>query len=76
MKSSLQMLVISVVVSLTGCVSVNIQSNAKADAKPAFRRILIESRLPKMKPTYLPTFQKGVSGWLSGMRGIQQPDFV
>lgn len=57
MKSSLKILVISVVASLTGCVSVNIQSNAKADAKPAFRRILIESRLPRMKPTYLPTFQ-------------------
>ncbi len=40
-----------------GCASVNIQSNVKADAKPAFRRILVVSRLSRVSPDYLPKFQ-------------------
>ncbi|GAB2559395.1 hypothetical protein [Spirosoma areae] len=52
-----KVLMISFLASLTGCIAVNFQSNVKADATPEFRRILIESRLPTVKPTYLPTFQ-------------------
>jgi hypothetical protein len=41
---------------LTGCVSVNIQSNTKAEATPEFHRILIESRLPETDNAYLNQF--------------------
>lgn len=58
MKSTTQLLLISLFIGLTGCArSVQFQSNIKANAKPEFSRILIESRLAVIKPTYLPSFQ-------------------
>ncbi|WP_240625457.1 hypothetical protein [Spirosoma pollinicola] len=33
------------------------QTNVKTDAKPEFRRILVVSKLPAVKETYLPSFQ-------------------
>jgi hypothetical protein len=47
----------SLLINLTGCVTATIQSNVKVDARPEFRRILVVSRLPAVEPTYLPTFQ-------------------
>ena len=52
-----RVLLLSVLVTLTGCVTATIQSNVRSDAKPAFRRILVVSRLPTVKEAYLPTFQ-------------------
>ncbi|WP_461088912.1 hypothetical protein [Spirosoma gilvum] len=58
MKSILSgLLISSLLISLTGCVTATIQSNVKADAKPEFKRILIVSRLPKTNPTYLASLQ-------------------
>lgn len=50
-------LLMSLFVSLTGCMPVTIQSNMKADAMPEFRRILVVSRLSTVTPAYLPKFQ-------------------
>lgn len=52
-----QALLIIIFVNLMGCVTATIQSNVKADDKPAFRRILLMSRLSTVTPTYLPKFQ-------------------
>ena len=58
MKKITQFLVVSLTLSLTGCSpSISFQSNRKTEAQPEFSRILIESRLPKINPVYLPSFQ-------------------
>lgn len=58
MKNTTHLLLIILLISLTGCArSVSFQSNKKAEAQPEFSRILVESRLPTIKPTYLPSFQ-------------------
>lgn len=44
-------------ISLTGCTTVHIQTNVKPADKPEFRRILVVSNLPQMVPTYLARFQ-------------------
>lgn len=57
MKIFRQLITLSLLINLASCITANIQSNVKADAKPEFRRILVVSRLPKTHATYLPTFQ-------------------
>lgn len=57
MKLRQCILLAAIPILLLDCVSVNIQSNVKADAKPAFRRILVVSRLSRVSPAYLPKFQ-------------------
>jgi hypothetical protein len=57
MKLSHGILLTIVCLLVNGCVSVSIQSNVKADARPVFRRILVVSRLSTVSPTYLPKFQ-------------------
>ncbi|WP_018618481.1 hypothetical protein [Spirosoma luteum] len=57
MKRTIQVLVIGLASMLAGCVSVNIQSNIKKEAQPEFSRILVESRLSQVGPTYLSSFQ-------------------
>lgn len=58
MKITARILLVGLVAGLTGCSpSISFQSNKKAAAQPEFSRILIESRLPNVNPTYLPTFQ-------------------
>lgn len=42
---------------LTGCVAVNIQSNVRSEEKPDFQRILIVSKLPVQRASYLAKFQ-------------------
>ena len=56
MKTITQLLVIGFTSILVGCVSVNIQSNAKKEAIPEFHRLLIDSRLPETDNTYLDKF--------------------
>lgn len=51
------LLISSLLVALTSCVTATFQSNVKADAKPEFKRILIVSRLPATKPAYLASLQ-------------------
>lgn len=57
MTRSLRYALLLTTAALTGCVSVNIQSNVKPDAIPDFRRILIVSKLPVQSPDYLARFQ-------------------
>ncbi|CAN5446176.1 hypothetical protein BH09BAC4_BH09BAC4_01420 [soil metagenome] len=58
MKTALyQVLLVSLLASLTSCYRTPIQSNVKREAKPEFRRILVVSNLSTVEPTYLPTFQ-------------------
>ncbi len=58
MKSIVYGLLIgSLLVCLTGCVTATFQTNVKTDATPAFKRILIVSRLPTTKPDYLASLQ-------------------
>ena len=55
MKSSYRLLVISLVVSLIGCVT--IQSNTKSDAvPPIFRRVLIVTKMLHAPDTYVQRF--------------------
>ena len=42
---------------ITGCFRASFQSNTNPDAKPAFSRILIVSKISQVSPTYLPTLQ-------------------
>ena len=56
-KTISKLLMIGLVASLTGCYTARIVSNVKVDARPEFRRILIVSKLPNIRPEYLPTFQ-------------------
>ncbi len=56
MKTMTHLLVISLMATLVGCVSVNIQSNVRTEATPEFHRLLIESRLPETNDTYLAQF--------------------
>lgn len=57
MKTLRHVLLTSILATLTGCVSVNIQSNARPNVQPDFRRILIVSRLSVLSPDYLPRFR-------------------
>lgn len=58
MKRITHVLAFGLLSSLISCSpSVIIQSNRKAEAQPEFSRILIESRLSQVGPTYLSSFQ-------------------
>lgn len=50
-------LFVALITTLTGCISVHIQSNVSPDARPDFRRVLIVSKLSVLSPDYLPRFQ-------------------
>ncbi|WP_461041290.1 hypothetical protein [Spirosoma harenae] len=52
-----RLLLLGLVANLASCYTARIVSNVKADARPEFRRILIVSKLPNVRPDYLPIFQ-------------------